>query len=72
MSGISFTTLICSPDVRFPAAYAFARIRWMAAITSLCWFADTSPSADVHPKFCANLSSTLGNCSSAITDGSHS
>ena len=72
MSGLSFTTLICWPDFRFPASYAFARIRWIAAITSACWFADTSPSAEVHPRFCASFSSTLGNCSNAITEGSHS
>ena len=71
MSGRSFTTLICSPDFRVPAAYALPRIRWMAAITSPCWFAAASPSAEVHSMFFESLSSTLGNCTSACTDGSH-
>src|ERR1039457_5548766 len=40
--GLSWTTLISALDFRLPAAWAFARILWTAAITSCCCLRYTS------------------------------
>ena len=35
--GVCCTTVICEPDLRLPAALAWARKVWTAAITSADW-----------------------------------
>jgi hypothetical protein len=42
----------------------------MAAMTSARWLAEASPSDEVQVMLFAISSSTLGNCASALTDGS--
>ena len=65
ISGLSFTTFICSPDFRFPAAYAFARIRWIAAITSPCWLRKAFPRLVVQLTSSFNRLKTSGNMTNA-------
>src|SRR5271170_7857100 len=68
--GDCWTTVICEPDFRLPAAFAFARKVWIAVMTSACWLWYASPSCDVQERFWAKLLSTDGNSVSALTLGS--
>src|SRR5215469_15639763 len=68
--GDSRTTVICDPDFRLPAAYAFARNTCTADMTSAGWVEYASPKAEVQLRLLASVFSTDGNCVSAFTLGS--